>query len=200
MFSRFAALKTLKTRNLHLRWITAKLAPEASVESKKVPSLYEWIGGSEALNRLTSRFYDKVLKDDLLRPLFEKMPPDHPRHVADFIGEVLGGPPAYTETRGGHAHMLSQHFGKNIAQSQRRRWLDLLLETADEVGIPDDPEFRSAFVAYLEWGTRLAVINSQLPEGTPADASAPMPKWNWGVPGGPYIADDAELRKAKASE
>jgi len=28
------------------------------------------------------------------------------------------------------------------------------------VGLPSDPEFRSAFGRYLEWGTRLAVINS----------------------------------------
>jgi len=44
-------------------------------------------------------------------------------------------------------------------------------------------------VAYLEWGSRLAVINSSLP----ADASireAPMPAWNWGVPGGPYRPDE----------
>lgn len=162
------------------------------MEAKKVPSLYEWIGGSDALNRLTSKFYaEKVLRDDLLRPLFEHMPADHPRYVADFIGEVLGGPRVYTETRGGHAHMLSQHFGKNITQAQRRRWLELLLETADEIGIPDDPEFRSAFVAYLEWGTRLAVINSQLPQGTATNPTAPMPKWNWGVPGGPYIPEDS---------
>ncbi len=28
-------------------------------------------------------------------------------------------------------------------------------------GLPDDPEFRSAFAAYIEWGTRIAVTNSQ---------------------------------------
>lgn len=166
------------------------------MDSKKVPTLYDWIGGGEALNHLTSKFYEKVLQDDLLRPLFEHMPSDHPRHVADFIGEVLGGPATYSETRGGHAHMLSQHFGKNITQAQRRRWLELLLATADEIGIPDDPEFRSAFVAYLEWGTRLAVINSQLPQGTATNASTPMPKWDWGVPGGPYISPDSDTQKS----
>ena len=62
-----------------------------------------------------------------------------------------------------------------------------LLDTADEVGLAADPEFRSALVAYLEWGSRLAVINSRLPAGTLADPSTPMPRRNWGVPGGPYI-------------
>ena len=54
-------------------------------------------------------------------------------------------------------------------------------------GLPDDPEFRSAFVAYLEWGSRLAVINSQpgVPDSDP-DPTDPMPVWNWGAVGGPY--------------
>jgi hemoglobin len=60
-----------------------------------------------------------------------------------------------------------------------------MLDTADEVGLPADPEFRAAFVGYLEWGTRLAVMNSQ--DGvTQPSADAPMPAWNWGPPGGPW--------------
>ena len=152
-----------------------------------VPSLSEWLGGAEVLNKLMVRFYERVLADDLLRPLFGNMGADHVRHVADFVGEVMGGAPEYTATRGGHATMLQHHFGKNISEPQRHRWVALVLETADEVGLPDDPEFRSALVAYLEWGSRLALINSKLPAGTIADPATPMPKWDWGVPGGPYI-------------
>ncbi len=58
------------------------------------------------------------------------------------------------------------------------------VETADELGMPEDPEFRSALVGYLEWGSRLAVINSQ--PGASVDQNAPMPKWGWGEVGGPY--------------
>jgi hemoglobin len=116
------------------------------------------------------------------------MPPEHFQHVAAFIGEVLGGPADYTAHHGGHLNMIQHHLGKGITDEQRKRWLQLLLETADEQGLPSDPEFRSALVAYLEWGSRLAVINSSLPADTPV-ADAPMPAWNWGVPGGPYQPD-----------
>jgi hemoglobin len=34
--------------------------------------------------------------------------------------------------------------------------MTLLLESADAVGLPDDPEFRSALVSYIEWGSRLS--------------------------------------------
>lgn len=60
----------------------------------------------------------------------------------------------------------------------------LLLECADAAGLPDDPEFRSAFVGYVEWGTRLALLNSRL--DVPPDGHAPMPAWGWGETGGPY--------------
>jgi hemoglobin len=108
-------------------------------ENDAVPSLFEWLGGAEVLQKLTVRFYEKVLADELLRPLFGEMPPDHPRHVADFIGEVTGGAPDYTASRGGHATMLAHHFGGNISEQQRRRWVNLLLDSADEVGLPADP-------------------------------------------------------------
>jgi hemoglobin len=63
--------------------------------------------------------------------------------------------------------------------------MQLLLQTCDEVGLKNDPEFRSAFVGYIEWGTRLAVINSNLTD--PVSESEPMPVWGCGETKGPYI-------------
>jgi hemoglobin len=148
------------------------------------PTLFEWVGGMPALETLTARFYEAVKADDLIGPVFAHMSGEHPRFVAAFIAEVFGGPTHYSETRGGHAHMIKQHLERHLTQAQRERWISLLLTTANEAGIPDDPEFRSALVAYLEWGSRLAVLNSQ--DGVEAPAESPMPKWGWGVPGGPY--------------
>jgi hemoglobin len=150
----------------------------------EAPSLYEWAGGMPAIERLIEAFYGKVKEDALLAPVFAHMGAEHPRHVAHFIAEVLGGPPRYSEERGGHPHMIAQHLNRHLTQAQRAQWVRLLLDTADQVGLPDDPEFRSALVAYLEWGSRLAVINSAA--GAKVDPNAPMPKWGWGVPGGPY--------------
>jgi hemoglobin len=64
--------------------------------------------------------------------------------------------------------------------------MTLLLESCDEVGIATDPEFRSALVGYLEWGSRLAVINSNAKE-IAIKEDEPMPKWGWGETGGPYL-------------
>lgn len=156
------------------------------MDGKTVPTLYEWAGGDDAIDRLTERFYRNVANDELLAPIFVHMDGEHPRFVARFIGEVFGGPARYTAERGGHPHMVAAHLGRHLSEAQRRRWFDLLLTTADEVGLPSDPEFRSAFVGYLEWGSRLAVINSQ--PGASANPDAPMPRWGWGAAKGPYAA------------
>ena len=66
-----------------------------------------------------------------------------------------------------------------LNEEKRKRWMTLLLQTADEVGLPTDPEFRSALVGYLEWGTRLAMHNSQ--PGAEPTPHAPVPRWGWGV-------------------
>jgi hemoglobin len=154
-------------------------------DEKPVPTLYEWMGGKEALERLFELFYSKVPADPLLAPVFAKMSPDHVKHVAAFVGEVFGGPKTYSERHGGHANMILRHVGRALNEQQRARWMQLLLQCADEIGVPSDPEFRSALVSYLEWGTRLAVINSQ--PGADVSGEAPMPRWGWGEVKGPYV-------------
>lgn len=151
------------------------------------PSLYDWIGGMPVITRWMDAFYPRVRSDDLLGPLFTQMKGEHPTFVAQFIAEVLGGPDTYSRDRGGHPHMVRAHLDRHLTAQQRKRWIDLLFEAADAAGVPDDPEFRSALVAYFEWGSRLAIINSQ--PGATVDPHAQMPRWGWGVPGGPYRPD-----------
>jgi hemoglobin len=154
------------------------------MEATAVPTLYEWMGGLPAIERLMTRFYERVPADPMLAPVFALMDPAHAKHVSAFIAEVLGGPAGYSRDHGGHAHMIRKHLGRSLNEAQRRRWISLLLDCAEELKVKDDPEFRSAFVAYLEWGTRLAVLNSQ--PGAQAIEDAPMPKWGWGEVKGPY--------------
>jgi truncated hemoglobin YjbI len=152
----------------------------------RVPTLFEWAGGLPALTRMTRIFYGThVPNDPLLQPLFAHMSPDHPERVAAWLGEVFGGPTNYTDQYGGYPRMLSQHVGKGLTEAARARWVFLLCQSADEAGLPADPEFRSAFVSYLEWGSRLALENSQ--SGAHPPLHMPTPRWDWGTAGPPGI-------------
>ncbi|WP_163508483.1 group II truncated hemoglobin [Fodinicola acaciae] len=162
-------------------------------------TLYEWAGGLPALTRMTTIFYQKyVPADELVGPLFAHMAEDHPRRVAEWLGEVFGGPKAYSEQYGGYSRMLSQHVGKHLTEPQRARWVQLLCRSADEAGLPADPEFRAAFVAYLEWGSRLALENSQADAHPPA--SMPMPHWWWVCDATPWSRRSAFAPAEKPAE
>jgi len=151
---------------------------ESPTADQHEPTLFEWAGGLPALTRMTRLFYSKhVPEDPLIGPLFANMSPDHPERVAAWLGEVFGGPKNYTEQYGGYTRMVSQHLGKGLTEAQRARWVSLLCRSADEAGLPADAEFRAAFVSYLEWGSRLALENSQ--PGARPPMHMPVPRWWW---------------------
>jgi hemoglobin len=143
------------------------------------PTLYEWAGGGAAFERLIDCFYDRVERDDLISPLFPGgVSREHRDHVAAWWQEVFGGPRRYSDDLGGYSAMVDKHRDLGISVEQRRRFVATMSEAADDAGLPDDPEFRSALLAYLEWGTRLALQNSQ--PGADVVGHAPVPRWGWG--------------------
>ena len=143
------------------------------------PTLFEWAGGRQAFDRLINAFYDRVEQDDLLSPFFPGgVHEEHRVHVATWWSEVFGGPADYTDQLGGYERMLHKHLQLGITDEQRFRFASLMSLAADDAGLPDDPEFRSALVAYLEWGTRIALGNSAA--DAKVVAHAPVPRWGWG--------------------
>ncbi len=139
------------------------------------PTLCRWAGGGDAIRRMIDAFYDRVERDDLLSPLLPGgVPERHRDHVERGLrrsGPVQGG------ARWLREHALP-HRGLAITREQRLRFATLMSVAADDTELPDDPELRSALVGYLEWGTRLAMHNSQ--PGAEVVEQAPVPQWGWG--------------------
>ena len=159
-----------------MHWFVKFADPLPSPEHE--PTLFEWAGGFPALLRMTRIFYSKyVPEDSLVGPLFARMSPDHPERVAAWLSEVFGGPDFYSRQYGGYSRMISQHVGKCITEKQRARWVKMLCQSAEDAKLPDDPEFRAAFVAYLEWGSRIGKENSQ--QGAMPPPNMPVPRWWW---------------------
>jgi hemoglobin len=154
--------------------------------SDAAATIYEWGGGREAFARWLNRFYDLVEREapEIAAMFGGAVSKEHREHVTDWWTEVMGGPAAYTERRGGYERMLAHHHDLAITDEQRLAFVTLLSRAADDVGLPNDPEFRAAIMGYAEWGTRLAVHNSQ--PGAQTAAHAPVPRWGWGV-APPYV-------------
>lgn len=144
------------------------------------PTIYQWGGGSEAFERWLNTFYDLLEEDEEMAALFGgRVSEEHRQHVLAWWVEVMGGPDAYTRELGGYPAMLAHHRGLQITPEQRLRFVTMLSEAADRAGLPADPEFRAAIVGYAEWGSRLAMHNSN-PKAEVAE-EAPVPHWGWGV-------------------
>jgi hypothetical protein len=73
--------------------------------------------------------------------------------------------------------MISQHAGKCITEEQRAQWVKMLCQNADDANLPNGPEFRAAFVSYLEWGSRVGKENSQ--QNALPPPNMPVPRWWW---------------------
>lgn len=85
-------------------------------------SLYERLGGEDAVDTVVEEFYDRVLADEVLQPYFEDIDTDELRnHQRDFISYVTGG---YDDYEG--PSMYEAHAHLNITDEAFNRVADHL--------------------------------------------------------------------------
>ena len=148
----------------------------------EAPTLYEWAGGREAIERMIDCFYDRVEHDDLLSPLFPGgVSAAHREHVTTWWCEVFGGPAGYTERLGGYPAMLAHHRDLDITADQRFRFASLMSLAADDAKLPADPEFRAALPTLTEAAAgpssaRTISTGCRIPSSSPASA---RPRASW---------------------
>src|SRR3954463_7178649 len=99
-----------------------------------MPSLYEHAGREAGLHRLEQTFYDSVLRDPLLQPLFGDGQPQHVEHLTMFTAESFGGPNHFTRELG-FAHLIDVHRSLRITAAQRERFVELYLAALDDAGM-----------------------------------------------------------------
>jgi hemoglobin len=143
-----------------------------------MPSLYEHAGGAEALHRLEQIFYDSVLADPVLRPLFGAGRPEHVEHLTAFTAESFGGPDRFSRELG-FAHLIEVHRGLKITDEQRARFIELYLAALDRAGMPTDEPFRQAVREHLEFGTAVAQQNSHAGTDAELHPLREVPHWTW---------------------
>ncbi|MFF9813420.1 group II truncated hemoglobin [Streptomyces sp. NPDC014006] len=141
-------------------------------------TLYDAVGGADALRRLSETFYEGVLADPLLAPVFAGFTATHVQHVAVWLAEVFSGPALFTAEHGGHQALLRAHLGLGITEEQRLRWMELMT-AAVEKELPDDALLRRRVMEYFDWGTRIAKDVSASAPDTDLGAPGPTPRWGW---------------------
>jgi hemoglobin len=143
-----------------------------------MPTLYEHAGGEEGLHRLEQLFYDSVLRDPLLQPLFGSGRPEHVEHLTMFTAESFGGPDRFTRELG-FQHLIDVHRGLRITEEQRQRFVELYMAALDAAGMPTDEAFRGAVREHVEFGSRVAMKNSHATTDAELDPLREVPRWSW---------------------
>jgi hemoglobin len=109
-------------------------------------SVYDAVGGTPFFDTLVERFYARVAKDIMLRPLYpEDLGPAQVR-LTMFLEQYWGGPTTYSEARG-HPRLRMRHAPFIISQRERDHWMNAMLAALDDAEL--DPELHQRFVDYF---------------------------------------------------
>jgi hemoglobin len=142
------------------------------------PSLYDFAGGSAAFLRLAAAHHQRCLDDPVLNHPFSH--PGHPQHVerlAGYWAEVFGGPPSYSNAGAGHSAMLDIHARMEAEDDLGSRFIECFVAAADDVGLPEEAEFRAALRAYMEWA--VSEVMAYSPRDSTVPRRLPVPRWSW---------------------
>ena len=97
-------------------------------------TLYDRLGGHDGIRAVVDDFYDRLVVDDELGPLFEGADMEKLRKTqTDFLCEAAGGPETYDAAPVRKAH-LHVPFTPELIQ----RAVDILHETLDEFDVPEE--------------------------------------------------------------
>jgi hemoglobin len=99
-------------------------------------TFYDAVGGHETFRRLVHRFYQGVVDDPVLRPLY----PEQDLRPAEeklrmFLEQYWGGPTTYSEQRG-HPRLRMRHAPFKINPEARERWLHHMRIAVESLDLP----------------------------------------------------------------
>ena len=105
-------------------------------------TIYEQIGGEQAVRKLVDRFYD--LMDTLpeakgIRDLHPESLDGSREKLFLFLSGWMGGPPLYV-ARYGHPRLRARHLPFPIAESERDQWMFCMRIALEEIVL--DPLMR----------------------------------------------------------
>jgi hemoglobin len=114
---------------------------------RSASTMYERVGGAAWFETLTTRFYDAVAVDPVLRPLYPTDDLTAARdHLCGFLVQYWGGPTDYSDERG-HPRLRMRHVRFAIGPAQRDAWYAHMAESvrAGGLGPADEHEMLDYF-------------------------------------------------------
>jgi hemoglobin len=144
-------------------------------------SVYDAMGGAEAVLRLADAWHERVLTDEVVSHAFSHgYRDDHGERLAAYWAEQLGGPTEFTGSLGDHSTVLRMHSGDGEHHDMDRRAEACFARALDDAAVPEDPELRATLLAWFHWGIELMDAHPDFPDEVPEGLA--LPRWSWDGP------------------
>ena len=118
-----------------------------TIPGPEAETVYGLVGGQPFFDQLVEHFYVGVEADPVLRPMYEGDDlTEAKRHLAGFLAQYWGGPPAYSEERG-HPRLRMRHARFPIDDAARAAWYEHMAAAVDAMAPP--PDIRQAMLDYF---------------------------------------------------
>jgi len=151
------------------------------VSEQATGSVYDVMGGAEAVLRLARAWHARVLADEVVSHAFSHgFRDDHDVRLAAYWAEQLGGPATFTETMGDQSTVLRMHSGNGEHQDMDRRAEACFAQALEDAALPADPRLRAALTDWFRWGVDVMDSHPETADDVPA--GLPFPRWSWDGP------------------
>jgi hemoglobin len=142
-------------------------------------TVYEAVGGSEAVLRLAGAWHQRVMADEVVSHAFHHgFRADHTERLAAYWAEALGGPTTYSETYGDETSVVRIHSGNGVHEEMDQRAIACFDQAMTDIGVHDDDPVRSVLHDYFAWATTTSMARyhetaDDVPDGLR------IPRWSW---------------------
>ncbi len=97
-------------------------------------NLYEALGGEPTIRKLVDVFYNKVVQNPVIGPLFPEGIDEVKRKQFMFLSQFTGGPGLYS-AEFGHPMMRARHMRFLVTEDSAKNWLACMREAMDDIGL-----------------------------------------------------------------
>lgn len=120
--------------------------------------VHDAVGGLEAFVELVDAFYDTVVTDPVLRPMYPTNLEPGKRYLALFFAQYFGGPNAPYGHERGHPRLRRRHADFPVDWDAALRWATAMHQAIDQQ--PWDAEAAAHVHAYVDRAAPM-MINRQ---------------------------------------
>src|SRR3954471_850756 len=102
-------------------------------------SVYDAMGGADAVLRLAHAWHERVLADPVVSHAFRHgFREDHTERLGGLWGAGAGGPPAFSQGMGAESEVVRMHSGNGPHDDMDRRAVDCFAGALRDAGVPEE--------------------------------------------------------------